>query len=74
MSNWVSGEAGPACLCGKPTIIIAMGDEYGLMCFAHTKRDAAMFTLPQTKPDNWDTPSREELDALLSSCNSQEDE
>jgi hypothetical protein len=60
MSDWTNGDYGPKCFCGKDTIVTHMGDKPALMCFGHTRAEAATFALPQQKPEGWDTMTRDE--------------
>lgn len=53
MSEWVAGEIGPKCFCGQNTVVTKDDFGFGLLCFAHQREFAALFPLPDEKPEGW---------------------
>lgn len=68
MKNWINGEKGPTCFCGRPTVVLVKGERTSLLCFEHegSKHDGAVFPLPQDKrPDMWPHISNQQMESLV---------
>lgn len=52
--NWQSGDDGPECYCGSPTIVKELPNgSFVLICPLHGEGSGTYFSLPQVKPDDW---------------------
>lgn len=65
--NWVQGEPGPTCFCGKPTIVFISDDSaVDLFCMLHQNIQPTMFPLPKNdKPEHWPNMTDQEMIELV---------
>lgn len=52
-------------MCGKATVVVINNGKASLLCFAHTKQEAAFFPLPKDRPTHWPNLTNEEMVALV---------
>lgn len=61
--NWVDGEIGTKCDCGRDMKVLVDMYGIGLACIYH--KDASLvFPLPKNRPNNWPKLTEAEVQAL----------
>jgi hypothetical protein len=64
--DWVHGEEGPTCTCGKPTFVSVLdGGQINLLCLLHEKEEGAFYPLPKDRPSNWPNLTHPEMAELV---------